>query len=405
MTAKSWPERYGVLLSRLADYVDQARLTLCGLASCADAYRRLAETYDVLANADKTEPAALAAELLRRLRCGLGGEYRMEWPEGELWASKYLPVGSWGLGGTGAQAAQMLAALGAPALISLEDRSRRQLSLIHPKVLVADASGIRHCGDLVGGDQPKPAHYVFEVTSGDRIGPVAAQRSTRTIVRFHDDRLDHDPDFVRESMAAAGAAGAAILCGFNEVADEQLDESLETTIALVKAWRARGLKLIHLELGGYTTEKARDVVLRALGPVVTSLGMNLSEIRELRGEDVTNTAAELCDRFGLARVCVHADTWALVVTGLDPALELEALLCGCLLASYRAEHGQVMYPKSIPRTAVYEDPPWPLFQRLGRRSVVCCASPYLRQPVATIGLGDTFLAGTLLVLGGDRPAQ
>jgi ADP-dependent phosphofructokinase/glucokinase len=31
---------------------------------------------------------------------------------------------------------------------------------------------------------------------------------------------------------------------------------------------------------------------------------------------------------------------------------------------------------------------------------VCCPAPYLEKPAATIGLGDTFLAGTLLVLGG-----
>jgi len=42
--------------------------------------------------------------------------------------------------------------------------------------------------------------------------------------------------------------------------------------------------------------------------------------------------------------------------------------------------------------------------RSGERCIVCCASPYLERPVATIGLGDTFLAGTLLVLGRAEPA-
>ena len=44
------------------------------------------------------------------------------------------------------------------------------------------------------------------------------------------------------------------------------------------------------------------------------------------------------------------------------------------------------------------------FSKSGERFIVCCASPYLERPVATIGLGDTFLAGTLLVLGRAEPA-
>ena len=35
-------------------------------------------------------------------------------------------------------------------------------------------------------------------------------------------------------------------------------------------------------------------------------------------------------------------------------------------------------------------------------SIACCPAPYLEKPAATIGLGDTFLAGTLLVLGGEN---
>ncbi len=51
--------------------------------------------------------------------------------------------------------------------------------------------------------------------------------------------------------------------------------------------------------------------------------------------------------------------------------------------------------------AKLSEPPLPAIIREGRWSVACCPSPYLARPVATIGLGDTFLAGTLLVLGGD----
>jgi ADP-dependent phosphofructokinase/glucokinase len=400
MTQEFWPDIYRSFIPFLPEYVHEARLTLCGLASCVDAYLKLAKAEALINAAEGTEPAALAKELLRRAQAGIGGEYRFDWPDAEAWIQQHLPITAWATGGTGVQAAQMLTLLGAPALISLEDRGKRQLSVLSPEVLVADPNGLRKCGDLIGTNQQKPAHYIFEVTAGEKIGSVTAKRSTRVIVRCADDRLDADDDFVRESINLAGSAGAAILCGFNEVPAELLEESLSTSMAIVQAWRARGLRLVHLELGGYHTNEARDKVLARLGPSVTSLGMSHSEICGLGSADVTETALELCHLFDLARVCVHADQWAFSVTQADPELELEALLCGCLFAACRAEHGQIIRPKQPPADAVYEDPPWPIIQQRANSAIVCCPSPYLSHPAATIGLGDTFLAGTLLVLGG-----
>ena len=36
--------------------------------------------------------------------------------------------------------------------------------------------------------------------------------------------------------------------------------------------------------------------------------------------------------------------------------------------------------------------------------IVCCAAPYLSKPASTIGLGDTFTAGTMLVHAAKQPA-
>lgn len=405
MTKAFWPDLYRSFIPLLPEYVRAARLTLGGLASCVDAYLKLANAEALINAPEGSKPAALAQELSRRAQAGIGGEYRFDWPDAEAWIQQHLPISAWAIGGTGAQAAQMLTLLGAPALISLEDRGKRQLSVLSPELLVADPNGLRRCGELVGTNQQKPAHYIFEVTAGEKVGSIIAKRSTRVIVRCADDRLDQDDDFVRESINLAGSAGAAILCGFNEVPAELLQESLLTATAIVQAWRARGLELVHLELGGYETDEVRDKVLATLGPIVTSLGMSHSEICGLGSTDVTETALELCHLFDLARVCVHADQWALSVTRADPKLELEALICGCLLAAGRAEHGNIIRPKQAPVDAVYEDPPWPMIQQRANCSIVCCASPYLPHPAATIGLGDTFLAGTLLVLGGTSSAQ
>jgi ADP-dependent phosphofructokinase/glucokinase len=112
-------------------------------------------------------------------------------------------------------------------------------------------------------------------------------------------------------------------------------------------------------------------------------------------------AYELAETYGLSRLCVHADTWALVITRDDPKRELEALMMGCLLASTRAAVGHISVPQRLPDSARFFKPPLPVSKQCDGWSIVCCPAPYLATPVATIGLGDTFLAGTLLVLSAE----
>jgi ADP-dependent phosphofructokinase/glucokinase len=397
-----WAAVYRDLLQRLSAYIEDARLTICGLSTCIDGYVRLHEA-EALWNASKDTPeAALGRELFQRASAGVGGEFYMDWPEGGAWVERNLRVSRWGIGGSGAQAAQMLATLGAPALMSLEDRGQRQLSVIHPDILVAAREGIIKCGELSGGEGAKSAHYIFEFTAGTQVGSVTFKRSSRTIVRFRNERLDNDPDFARWSTAAAAEAGAGILSGFNEIGDEMMDESLRESVALAKAWREQGLESIHLEIGDYGSVAARDKVLDSLGGVISSLGMNYAELCALSGgsQDTIGKACELAETLSLSRLCVHSDTWALTITGGDAQRELEALLCGCLLASVRAEKGFPTGPVEIPAQAEFHPLSWQKFGKSGRRSMVSCSAPYLKRPAGTIGLGDTFLAGTLLVLGG-----
>jgi ADP-dependent phosphofructokinase/glucokinase len=397
-----WAGAYRDLLQRLPTYIEDARLTICGLSTFIDGYVRLHEA-EALWNARKETPEeALGRELFRRASAGIGGEFFMDWPEGGKWVETNLRVSRWGIGGSGAQAAQTLATLGAPALMSLEDRGERQLSVIHPNILVAIKGGLSKCGDLLASEGGKSAHYIFEFTAGTQVGSVILKRSSRTIVRFRDERLDNDPDFAQQSIAAASNAGGGILSGFNEIGEETLDESLIESVALAEAWRGQGLKTIHLEIGDYGTVALRDKVLSSLGGVVNSLGMNYAELSALSGgsQDTIGKACELAEILSLSRLCVHSDTWALTITRDDPQRELEALLCGCLLASVRAEKGFPTRPGEIPTHAEFYPLSWEKFGKSGQRSIVSCSAPYLERPAGTIGLGDTFLAGTLLVLGG-----
>ena len=115
---------------------------------------------------------------------------------------------------------------------------------------------------------------------------------------------------------------------------------------------------------------------------------------------VTGTIVATARRLGVDRLCVHADTWALTATRGDAEQERAALMVGCLLASTRAALGYPARPVATPPGAIFEQPPDE--HNGGDWNVVACAAPYLPRPATTLGLGDTFMAGCLLVLGQSK---
>ncbi len=410
----SWREEYAALIGRLPQIVDRSRLMVGGFSTCVDIYLSFHEALTALSAASReyAEGAAMLAELTRRASTGVGGELFVDWPDGPRWIDDHV-AGRQAIGGTSAQAAYMLAELGATALIAIEDRSKRQLEVLHPQTLAATDSGVVPVSTLQGRGTERPPHYIFEFTAGEMIDARRVPRSTRTIVRFDHDELQRDAAFVRASVERAAEAGAGMLCGFNEMPPERADEELDYAAGVAAAWRAAGLALVHLELGDFPGHAMRDRTIRRLLPAATSMGMSLSELAGLtrEGERPETAATRLAETFELDRVCVHADAWAFAVTRGDVDREREALQVGCLLASTRAASGYFAVPDRLPNDARLQPPPLPASHRRGDWSIACCPAPYLDKPAATIGLGDTFLAGTLLVLGGrtvhatgrDRP--
>src|SRR5258708_19373405 len=240
MTLDFCREQYLALVPRLRGFGQSRALTLCGVATCTDAYLRLSEAAPLF-SARNDKAVTLARALQQRAANGIGGELFLDWPEAEEWIAQNLPISNWGLGGTGAQAAQALTLLGGRALITLEDRTRRQLSVIHPDVLIATERGLEMPQAIEGSAFGTPRHYIFEFYAGEVIGTEPAKQSTRVIALFADDLLDRDPAFVCESVAHASQAGAAVICGFNEVSSAFLAAELDDTTGLLSAWRTDGL--------------------------------------------------------------------------------------------------------------------------------------------------------------------
>jgi ADP-dependent phosphofructokinase/glucokinase len=399
MRAADWRQSYTDLAGRLPDLARRARPVLCGLGACVDVYLRLEEAVRALDGGAATPAGALRDLLLERARRGIGGEIRVDWPDGPAWLDARLPR-RLGLGGTGAQAAQTLAVLGAPTLLALSDRSAAQLALIHPQIRVAGPDGTVPVGALAGAGGARPPHYIVEFTAGVPAGDVLPPRSSRVIVRFDDDPLAADPWFRAASVDLAASAGAAIVSGFNALPPGTLSAILAWVRPLAAAWRAAGLRRVHLELGDFANRAEMDQVLGGLSGAASSLGLSASELVKLvpGGTSVVERARILAERHGFDRVAVHADRFALALTRGDPEQELAALMMGALVAATRAWHGRIAVPRARPPGAVFTEPPEPAISLAGAWHVACCATPYLPRPAATIGLGDSFLAGALLVL-------
>jgi hypothetical protein len=401
-----WRRLYAATAAELPRLAAAAPLVLAGMGACVDAVVPLAELAKVDVDSAPPEAAKLVSTLCARAAEGIGGEIRFDWAQGPNWLRSLLPL-RLALGGTGPQAAWALSVLGAPVLLALADRSKTMLSVLPNGVGLASEGRICRANELAPANEPRPEIFIFEFTAGSSIGAIVPPRSSRVITRFADLGLEHDAEFVALSSRLAGGAGAALVSGFSAVDFAQIDFELDAVRGMVCAWRAAGLKTIHLELATYADMRVLRKVLAAVPGAFTSVGMSESEfvVQAAETEATPNAMADFAERLGLDRLCVHADRWAAAVTRNNPGTERRALLAGCLLAASRAAAARPVAPSGLPVGAKFAAPPYAETLALGEWNFVAVASPYLVAPASTLGLGDTFTAGCLLVLGQERTAS
>ena len=394
-----WRLYYRRLAARLPDLVATAPLTLCLSNVCVDAICRLGAMAEAVTKTAPERAHVLFDRLLRRAAAGKGGEFRSDWAGGPDWLRRNVDCHR-AIGGAGAQAAWALSAIGAPALIALANRHAGLISVLPAGVdVVVDGRPAK--GRTAPALSPdKPEIFIFEFSAGETIAGRHIPRATRIIVRFHDPGLERDAAFRAYSVANAGGA-VALISGLGSVPSGRIGAELSYLQGIVPAWRAAGLRCVHLELGGYDDAGTLKAVIRHAGRIADSLGMSASEFPEVSGgEDPTAPAMLAAARdIGVNRLCVHADGWAASVTLDDPRRERAALACGSLMAAARAENGVPASTVAIPEGARFTDPPRAGAALKGGWRHVGVATPYLASPAATIGLGDTFSAGCLLILG------
>lgn len=411
---RDWAAAYSSLIVRQAELVAAASPIVAGFSATTDAIHvidevRLKAILD--AAPAEYEPvsrsfAVALSQLQDWIRSGRDGEILVEDEsaerllEGLIGAAQRIQCG-----GTSIQAAWSWSEIGASSLLSLTTRSRRQLEATAPGILLADPDGaLQRVGDAEPSDDASvPSNHVIELPVGTRAGAVSIPRSSRIMMIFARKRLQLDPGFATASpLLVAGGVGLA--SGFNGLG-EHLDSDATAALTTVRAWRAHGAGLIHLELADYGSRAELDRVLKLSADVVDSIGMNESEFGRLVSDsgDIAEAAAAFGRAHDFSRVVIHGDRWAMSVHTRHPATEESALLAGCLAAANRAEAGAPRAEWRLPARAEYSDD-IPRERTLSDgRTVTVVATPYLHDPASTIGLGDTFVSGDLLVQAATTP--
>ena len=399
-------EKYASLSREVCDTAEDLKPVYCGFSACIDHLNDLDPVLRALEASNGHAERALRTKLVAIAHSSRGGEIEVDWPDGPAFF-KDLPPKQALPGGTGVQVACQLALFGTRPVLAVERRDPNLIRLLHANVRLAET-------DIGEADRPSPEptpiHPIIEFSPACHgAGPA---RADRVIVRFSEDPIEQDNAFANHTSNPEHGAGAAVVSGFNALKGQKLESALTWGAGLLRRWADIDIPLIHLELADFDTAGDRDQMLREFAGRYTSIGMNFSELQHLRSCDlnrpdsILDAVLGIAREFGLSRVTVHEDRWALSFTKGDPLKELRAIEFGCLTASARAYVGQPTKPVGVPAGATLLEPPWPSIAKTQRDGhFVCCAAPYLDNPTTTIGLGDSFLAGTLAVLAGSQPSS
>ena len=404
-TVTAWRDAYADIAHRLSRDAPRAEQMLTGTSACIDAIfhispermsRLAAAAHTVPATADDARGRELVAKLLERVYAGRGGEILTRWSGGPPWVLSVLgEPDRRQLGGTGPQASWALAVVGAPSVLALADRSAAQLAVIDGRTGVCVDRSVRPAGSVAPSGEPtKLLHCILEFGAGTPLGEGIVPRSTRLILRFGDEPIERDEQFAALTPTIPGVR-AGLLSGLNGLPDSDVD-SRDWLMRLGRSWADAGVRVIHQELAEFPSpERLRHALdIR----VATSIGLSLSELFALSGrrDDPRLLARDVAERAGATRVIVHADDFALAVHHDPDPDPTNVLLAGSVLAAARARAGQPSDDLVPPDEATLTDD-LPASGPLGDGwRAASVPSPYLRRPAATVGLGDTFVAGVLL---------
>ncbi len=437
-----WQRRFEQALLQAETRAEEARaehrLFACGFSSNVD---RVATLDRVLLDrlyggriVDGSGPRIMEAASVDELLIGIaqcvaagdGADLVSRDPAVQEWLLQRMH-GRQQIGGTGVQAGSTLAALGFPVIVHLTGRSPEQIAaLAHRELIwVGSPDGLQPVDEAIDPNDATMWHPVLEFAEGLRAplpGWPAAPAANRILFGYDpvNAAFTIDPGFSAALAEPGVAIGALLVSGFSQLHDGPTrGRVLGDAVVALQGWRAARPELfIHLELGAMPDFAGVAQAVAALQPMVSSIGMNIDELRDLLavhgvtmaapGPDLVRQLRELRERYPAPRLSVHTREFCLTLTDNDPARERHALLFASLVAATRsriARFPEMTDLQATLRAAEVNPAGLELLRALGLGSdgsqaddVVATPGLCFAGPPATVGLGDSFTGGLLAML-------
>lgn len=326
------------------------------------------------------------------------------------------------LGGTGAQAAAALGAIGISADVHLTDRSDPVCAMLHGSGVMMIDNGLRIPVENCKDNSPPIYHFILQFQKDDVIevnGTEFRIPCSNRLILFFDPihrLLPIANDYCNYYEQKSHNLTSYLLSGFDAVVDVAvIEERLEMLSGHITRLQKRNPNMVcYLEGAFYLNPEVKSRVMCHLGPLSDVVGMNEEELAEAvadfgqeidldDAQQVLNSVKLYLKRFNLRGIVLHTKDYAMYygmpLAGVDVE---QGLTLGNLMAATRARTGRygslqdcrasLTLPLSMRGKSFAKD-----FMRLTEqiedRMLVVVPSRYIEQPRYTIGLGDTFTAG------------
>lgn len=314
---------------------------------------------------------------------------------------------------------------------------------------------LKHPLEAVKPEEKDLIHWAFEIPSGFtvKVGGFYHKTSAplRLIATFDElcSKLFFKDDFEKAAKELAKKSNYAIASGYHLLKKTYNDgstpsEHVDRTIALIRSWKDANPSIkVHYEHGFMHDPALIRIVFDRINGVIDAVGMNevelplileayeLKEAEKYQGSlsaiNLFKMLLKLYEEFEFKRVTLHTKDFAMSILskqfGVEPVNELRGLIFGCLTAAALAVTGRFCSISEIAEKALkLEDSIIGLEQRRllseylrkysyseaesfekrgifdgGNFILTYTPAKVVRNPIATVGLGDVFTAGLLIM--------
>lgn len=288
-------------------------------------------------------------------------------------------------------------------------------------------------------------HFVFDFKKGEMFlldgTTITVPRENRFIATYDSANIELavNPDFETYAHDHINEMDGILLSGFHMLMDTYPDgstyvEKLNRAVEQVKSWRRLNSSLrIHAEFGHFLNSDIAYSVFSKLAHHVDRIGMNedelamlsdlhdvpASSILQMDACSVIDATIRCVSNFGVKSMIIHTREFVLSVCAADvadPTLELEAMGFGVMCAAAFAASGKLVSRKfveaeaSVMNESVFgKGQVQEVLEHIHGKQYgsgvfgeymgyIVCTLPTILcdDPIATVGLGDTFSSATFL---------